>query len=175
MKYGISVLLLACCLALTACESTPQPGPVTGVVDVERVLRESSPAKDARKHLEEARAVLQKGMDALQEEWKDAPEAERHKAVAEGLAALSRQMAAEEAAANAVVMKLLREECEKWRATHKALAVASRQNLLAVDAGADITTEIVAAMNARSPEFSPLPAVQVTKRNVGGKSKDETK
>ena len=124
MKHVIPVLLLALCLALAACESDRQAGPPLGIVDVERVLRESAPAQAARRHLEEARAVLQKGMEALEQEWKDAPEAERRKAVAEGLAALNRKMASEEAADNAVVMKLLGEECEKWRATHKALAVA---------------------------------------------------
>ncbi len=175
MKQIVPVLLLTLCLALAACEAGSQSGPVTGIVDVERVMRESAPAKAARKHLEEARAVLQKGMDALQEEWKGAPEAERRKAVDEGLAALNRQLASEEAAANAVVMKLLREECEKWRATHKAVSVVSKQNLLAADAGADITAEIVAAMNARSPEFPALPTVQVKKRKAGDKPKDETK
>ena len=162
MKQAIPVLLLAFCLA--ACEAGSQSAPVMGIVDVERVMRESAPAKAARKHLEEARAVLQKGMNALEQEWKDAPEADRRKAVAEGLAALNRQMANEEAAANAVVMRLLREECEKWRATRRATAVASRQNLLAADAGADITAEVMASMNARSPEFPPLPTVQVKKR-----------
>ena len=110
MKQAVSVVLLSCCLALAACESASQSGPAVGMVDVEQVLRESAPAQAARKHLEAARAVLQKGMNALEEEWKDAPEAERRKAVAEGLAALNRQMANEEAAANAVVMQLLREE-----------------------------------------------------------------
>ena len=164
VKQAFSAIVLALCFALASCESGTQSSMITGIVDVERVLRESAPAQAARKHLEEARTVLQKGMEALEQEWKDAPEAEQRKAVAEGLAALNRQLAAEEAAANAVVMKLLREECEKWRATHKVVAVVSRQNLLAADAGADITPEVIAAMNARSPEFPALPAVQVKKR-----------
>lgn len=162
--FGAIACLLTLSLALAACESASQSGPGVGIVDVERVMRESAPAQAARKHLEAARAVLQKGMNALEEEWKDAPEAERRKAVAEGLATLNRQMANEEAAANAVVMQLLREECEKWRATHKAVAVASRRNLLAADAGADITAEVIAAMNARSPVFPALPTVQIKKR-----------
>jgi len=162
--FGAIACLLTLSLALAACESASQSGPAVGIVDVEQVLRESAPAQAARTHLEAARAVLQKGMNALEEEWKDAPEAERRKAVAEGLAALNRQLAAEEAAANAVVMQLLRGECEKWRATHRVPAVASRQNLLAADAGADITAEVIAAMNARSPVFPALPTVQIKKR-----------
>ena len=175
MKQGFSVFLLLLCLALVGCESEKQSGPVMGIVDVERVMRESVPAQAARKHLEEARAVLQKGMDDLEKEWKDAPEAERRKAIAEGLTALNRQMANEKAAADAVVMQLLREECEKWRATKKAVAVTSKQNLLASDAGSDITAEIVAAMNARVLEFKPLPTAQVKKREGGDKPKEEKK
>ena len=84
-------------------------------------------------------------------------------------------MAAEENSANALVMNLLQEECEKWRATKKAVAVTSKQNLLASDAGADITAEIVAAMNARVLEFKPLPAVQVKKREGSEKPTDKPK
>ncbi len=78
-------------------------------------------------------------------------------------------------AANGRVMGLLQEECEKWRATKKAVAVTSKQNLLASDAGADITAEIVAAMNARVLEFKPLPAVQVKKREGSEKPTDKPK
>ncbi len=91
------------------------------------------------------------------------------------MAALNRQMAAEENSANALVMKLLQEECEKWRATKKAVAVTAKQNLLAADAGADITAEIVTAMNGRVLDFQLLPAVQVKKRECGDKPKEETK
>ncbi len=83
MKQGFSVFLLLLCLALAGCEFDKQSGPLMGIVDVERVMRESVPAQAARKHLEEARAVLQKGMDDLEKEWKDAPETERRKAIAE--------------------------------------------------------------------------------------------
>ena len=160
----LPVLALLPCLALAACDRGEQSAPPVASVDVERAMRESAPGQVARKHVTEARAILQKGLEQLTQEWKDAPEAARRKAMSEGLAALNRQMATEEAAANAVVMKLLQEECEKWRATRKAVAVAPRQSLLAVDAGADITAEIIAAMNARAPEFPALPKVQVKKR-----------
>ncbi len=175
MKYVRFFLLVLACVSLLACETEKQFGPRMGIVDVERVMRESVPAQAARKHLEEAQAVLQKGMDDLEKEWKDAPETERRKAIAEGLTALNRQMVAEETSANALVMKLLQEECEKWRATKKAVAVTSKQNLLASDAGADITAEIVAAMNARVLEFKPLPAVQVKKREGSEKPTDKPK
>ena len=165
-KFAACLALLLCC-ALCACDSSRSDKPSTpllGIVDMERVMRESAPAKAARKHLEDVRDVLQKGMKALEEEWKDAPEAERSKTIAEGLSALNRQMAAEENAANRLVATLLQEECERWRATHKAVAVVSKQRLLAADAGADVTTDIVSAMNARTLDFPALPTVQIKKR-----------
>ncbi|MCR5814708.1 MAG: hypothetical protein K6G15_09480 [Desulfovibrio sp.] len=138
-------------------------------------MRESSPAQAARKHLEEARNVLQKGLQSLEEEWKDAPEDERRKVLAEGLAALQQRMAVEENLANRQVMALLEEECEKWRATHKAVSVVSRQSLLAADNATDITPEIVAAMNARVLEFPAQPFVQVKKREDSKGSKEDQK
>ena len=49
------------------------------------------------------------------------------------------------------------------------------KNLLASDAGSDITAEIVAAMNARVLEFQPLPAIKVKKREGSETPKDKPK
>ena len=48
-------------------------------------------------------------------------------------------------------------------------------NRPASDAGADITAEIVAGMNARVLEFQPLPAAQVKKREGSEKANDKPK
>ena len=53
--------------------------------------------------------------------------------------------------------------------------MTASSNRPASDAGADITAEIVAAMNARVLEFPPLPAVQVKKREGGEKANDKPK
>ena len=66
--------------------------------------------------------------------------------------------------ANAVVNKMLREESEKWRASHNALIVTTRQSLLASGSEVDITADVLSAMNARSPKFADLPQIEVNPR-----------
>ena len=146
---GFSFLALLFCVFLAACDGqdATQKQKLVGIVDLEQILRESGPALAARKHTAAVREVLQKGISELEKEWKDAPEAERNQALAEGTAALQRQLLREEQAANQVVLTLLRDECEKWRATNKALFVTAQQELLATDASANITAEIIEALN----------------------------
>ena len=155
------VLALMLALALPA-----QAAPVMGVVDVQKVLKESKAAGAARAHLEQARAALQMGLDALEAEYKGAPEAERRRVLSEGLMTLNRQMSIEEQAANQVVLQMMQEEAAKWRASSKASCVITLQNLLDADKSVDVTDKIIAAMNKRTPKFAELPRVDGKKREA---------
>ncbi|MBQ7456969.1 MAG: OmpH family outer membrane protein [Desulfovibrio sp.] len=163
---AFSFLALLLCVLLAACngQNAAQNQTLVGIVDLEQILRESDPAIAARKHVAAVRDVLKKGVSDLEKEWKDAPQAERNQALAEGATALQRQLLKEEQAANQVVLTLLKDECEKWRASHKALFVTTKQELLAADTGVDITAHIIAALNKRVPVFAALPTVSVNKR-----------
>jgi len=162
MKYAsiLPATLIAAAIAVTGCNDSN----TVGVVDVERVMKEASAAEAARQHLASVKTTLQDGLKKLEIEWKDADEKTRNAAIADGLNTLNRQMAAEEAAANAVVNKMLREESEKWRASHNALIVTTRQSLLASGSEVDITADVLSAMNARSPKFADLPQIEVNPR-----------
>ena len=158
----VGVLLLFCLLGLSACQN--EPAQVIGVVDVERVLTESVPGKAAIAHLEQAKAVLQKGLKDLEEEWKEASDEEKRRVLTEGLTALNRQMAVEEQAARKVVADIMFEEIRGWRLTHKASYVIARQNLLDADKTVDVTDEILHAMASKTAKFDPLPTVNIKKR-----------
>lgn len=150
--------------------------PLVGVVNVETILQKSVPAEAARKHLQQAKEILQKGMDDLEKEWKNAPEEERRRVLSEGLTALNRQMAIEENAANQVVLKIMQEECAKWRKDRKATMVIARQNILDADANVDITDTILKAMEKRVAHFADLPKVDVKDRkDVKKEEKKEDK
>ncbi|MBQ7618016.1 MAG: hypothetical protein IJS50_04000 [Desulfovibrio sp.] len=168
-------LALVLCLLLPACggDEQAQHQKLIGIVDLEQIMRESAPALAAQKHVAAVRDILQKGINDLEKEWQNAPEAERNAAMSEGVGALQRQMLKEEQAANQVVLKLLREECEKWRASKKAVFVTAKQELLATDSASDITSEIIEALSKRVPSFQALPSVSVKKRET--KNQEKTK
>lgn len=157
--------------SLSACQN--ESTKVIGVVDVERVLTESVPGKAALAHLEQAKAVLQKGLKDLEEEWKDASDEEKRRVLTEGLAALNRQMAVEEQAARKVVADIMLEEIRGWRLTHKASCVIARQNLLDADKTVDVTDEILHAMASKTATFAPLPTVNIKKRDSAQPEKEK--
>ncbi len=172
MKKIFTALAVSACLFMTACNDQSQ-STVVGVVDIERVMKESTPAESARKHLDEVRTTLQAGYKSLEKEWENAPASDRQKALADGLNVLNRQMAAEEAAANAVVHKLMLEETQAWVNKKKATFVVARQNLLTANPGIDITSEIISGMNGKQAQFAKLPTVQISPREEPKNEKSE--
>ena len=163
MKKIFTALAVSACLFMSACNDSQSV--LVGVVDIERVMKESTPAESARKHLEQVRTTLQEGYKSLEKEWENAPAADRQKALADGLNVLNRQMAAEEAAANQVVHKLMLEEAQAWMDSKKATFVVARQNLLTANPGVDITSDIISGMNGKQAQFAKLPTVQISPRD----------
>ncbi len=95
--------------------------------------------KASHRHLEEVQSVLQKGVPNLEQEWKEAPEANRTIATSEGLSNAEppdggRGKRHQQACSNPA-----QEMCGLWRAAHKAQGATSKQSLLASDASAGFT------------------------------------
>lgn len=148
------------CIFLTGCLNFDD-SPKVGVVDVERVLRESNAAQAAIKHLGAVRQRLDAGWSELQKAYAAMPQKEREQALTQGLQALRRQMALEEAAAKQVVVNLMQAEAARWRENNKAQMVLPSKGLLDTAPGMDITQAIVEAMNLHEPAFAALPTVHV--------------
>ena len=85
----------------------------------------------------------------------------RGQALTQGLQALRRQMALEEAAARQVVVNHMLAEAARWRENNKAQMALPRNSLLDTAPGTDITQAIVEAMNLQEPAFATLPTVHV--------------
>lgn len=172
-------VLLAMGLMLTGCEGDESPQAeekaLVGVVDVQKIMQQSVPAKAAAQHLQEARAVLQKGLKDLEEKWKDAPENEKRRVLTEGVVTLNRQMAREDAAAKQIVGQIMQEECAKLRAEQKLTFVVARQTLIDADSQTDITDNVLKAMETRVAQFPPLPKVDVKDRPAPEPKAEEKK
>lgn len=161
-----ALMFLAClCLPfVSSCNAAPKAPSVVSV-DMQRLMTESEPAKQASEHLKQVRAVLQKGFDELRETYKDAPKDERETILVNGLAALNRQMELETRAASQVVNGIVVEEISKWRKTSGVSLVIARSIVIDGDmANADYTKTILAAVNKRKATFAVLPSVNIEKR-----------
>ena len=161
MKRQIRFTVLGLlCIFLTGCLNFDDP-PRVGVVDVDRILRESRAAQAAVRHLDAVRQRLDAGWNELQKTQSAAPSAEREQTLTQGLNTLRRQMALEEAAARQVVVNHMQTEVARWRESTKAQMVLPRNGMLDAAPGMDITETILDAMNKHDPAFASLPTVHV--------------
>ncbi|MEG2173494.1 MAG: OmpH family outer membrane protein [Desulfovibrionaceae bacterium] len=161
-KFPLLCALLLALGLMPACTDTATAESI-GVVNTNRILTESQPAKAGEAHLKKVQGVLQKGLDDLQKMYKGkekTPQAQQ--AIREGYAALEQQMAAEKQAVLQVLGKALDKAVKEWRADNKKiLVVVSQQVLLDADASVDVTSAVMQEMNQQKPEFPALPTVKV--------------
>ena len=100
--FALMLLTFSCLPFVSSCNAAPKAPSVVSV-DMQRLMTESEPAKQASEHLKQVRAVLQKGFEELRETYEGTPKDERETILANGLAALNRQMELETRAASQVV------------------------------------------------------------------------
>ncbi len=170
LTLAMSALLLA--FGSPAHAAPAAPGKVA-VADMEQIVNESEPGKQAAEHLKKVQASLQQGFDELRERYKDAPEQERNRILAEGLNLLNRQMDLERLAASKRVNDVAVEEIEKWRKKQGALCVLPRSAVLAGDwEKLDCTKEILKAVNGRQVDFGNVPKVNIKEKVEAEAGKD---
>ena len=158
-----------CCAVLIAtalcCGAARTEG--LAVVDAERIFRESAPGKAGEAHLQQARDILQKGLEELRGHYKGKEDtAEAVAALREGQAALERQFAAERLAVRKVLAATLENVIRVWFAVNvksgAISAVAPASAFFAYSPALDVTDAIMREMDREKPAFHALPTVTVT-------------
>ena len=159
-----SIVFLAMFASLSAAAFATE----IAVVDTEKLLVQSEPGKLGQAHLEAVQKVLQKGYNDLLALYRGQENtAEAQNAVAQGQAALERQMEVERAAVTSVLQSELMASVEAWRKKNpKFHAVMARQLLLDAAPRLDVTDAVMKEMNRRKPKFAALPTVTVKKPEV---------
>lgn len=165
--FSFVLLAFFCLPFVSSCDAAPKV-PAVVSVDMQRLMTESEPAKQASGHLTEVRAVLRKGFEELREAYKNAPKEQQETILANGLAALNRQMDLEARAAAKTINDIIVEEVSKWRKSNGVLLVIPRSAVIDGDwDSADYTKTILAAVNKRKATFAALPAVNIVKEQAG--------
>ena len=131
-----------------------------------KILIQSNAAHLGREHVKAAQASLENGYAALAKELSHLPEQQKQKEMQEAARKLNQQLELEKAAVNQVITRMMMEEIRSFRIQNKLELVLPKQVILDVDAGIDITNQIIKAMNAKKPTFGKLPVVQVKKRST---------
>lgn len=133
---------------------------IVAVVDVEKIMTESVPAREGAEHFKKAHDVLQKGMSDLEAKVKDMPADKRDRELINGQRTLQAQLNSERMAVTKVVNDLMIDVIRDWRVSNKVAIVTAKQSLLDADNVLDITDKVIVALNKKKATFPDLPVVK---------------
>lgn len=135
----------------------------SAIIDIEKILIESNAAHQGREHVQAVRERLEQGYAELAKALAKTPEEQRQKEMQEAAKALNQQLELEKHAVNQVITRMMMEEVRSFRIANKIEMVVPKQVVLDADAGIDITSQIIKAMNTKNPVFGQLPTIQIKK------------
>lgn len=165
MKKLVIALVVALCLGFLPVMSGAANATEIAVVDVNKILTDSTPAKAGEEHLKKVQEILQKGLNDVIELYKgkeNTPEAQQD--VAQAYSALNQQMAIEQQAVRQVLEGLLIESAKEWRAKNTKYDVVMNSALLMdFNNKMDATAAVLKIFNTKKADFPALPQVTVNK------------
>lgn len=146
--------VLALCGLLAACDTGTSEK--IGVVDMNRLMRESVPGKAGLKYIEAQQAELQAKLDAVQDRLEKNPGDEGAAQELQKLYAESQQRIQSEG--QNVVTKLLdaiQKSLDVWRAQHGYAMLIRLEALDSFDAALDVTNAIMSDIDKLKLDFNP--------------------
>lgn len=144
------------------------------LLNVERIIAESTPGKAGREHLDIIDQRFQQGLNELHKSYQNAPEEEQRRVFNNAEETLVRQFSVEERGVGDALKKIIHEEAEKWRQNNNVSAIFPLQLALVSDGKQlDCTDEILAAVNQRQITFAELPELTINQPTSSGQRKPE--
>lgn len=158
MKYicSLAALLLISALGWLFWQQG-HPAPTIALLDIEKVIAESTPGKAGRAHLDKLDLHFRQGLQQLHENYQQAPAAEQQRVIANAEQMLGQQFGQEERTITEDLKRIILDEAEKWRQKHGARMVLPAQLALASAGEVDCTDEVLKAVNQREMRFARLP------------------
>ena len=186
------ILILTLCLLFSGlifgCEnSASAPSQKIGLVNINRILVDSEPGRQAAKYMEnlqdklrEEASELQKKAQKLAEKEnsdkdKDINEEEEEKLQREiqmGYVRLQTKLQAEQQNVNSILNDVVHRVVEKYRRDNGYALIIFSDVVLSFDEQTDVTSNITQVMNQEKVEFKPLP--EGTPENQAPEEKKET-
>lgn len=128
------------------------------LLNVERIIAESSPGKAGREHLDVIDRRFQQKLDELHKNYQNAPEQVQRRVFSNAEETLVKMFSMEERGVSDSLKKIIHEETEKWRQEHHISAIFPLQvTLVSDEKRLDCTDEILAAVNQRQIAFAAMP------------------
>lgn len=168
MRIRFLVLsLLVLCLAVSGCQQTQEPAVKVGVVDMNRLLRDSEPGKEASRFLEGMQKEIQQQIDDVQARLGKDPENE---ALQRELQAIymggQQRINAEQQNVVSQLLDLTQRLVNNYRKANGLSVVLGTDVAVAYDPALDVTNALLDEMNKQKVNFvsvsNPQPEAPAT-------------
>ena len=165
--------LLVLCLAVSGCQQTQEPAVKVGVVDMNRLLRDSEPGKEASRFLEGMQKEIQQQIDDVQARLGKDPENENLQRELQAIYMGGQQrINAEQQNVVSQLLDLTQRLVNNYRKANGLSVVLGTDVAVAYDPALDVTNALLDEMNKQKVNFvsvsnpqpeAPAPAAQDAK------------
>ena len=157
-------LALGLCLLLPACQQADTAKPQLAVVDMARIMRDSEPGKAGVKFLEGIQAEMQSSLNDIQSRLQKNPnDAQAQKELQTIYMAAQQRMQTEQQNVINVLYDMVQRVINGYRTEKGYAVILNSEAAAAYDAKADVTADIVAAVNKQKVDFKPAAKDQEAK------------
>lgn len=155
MRIRLLVLsLLMLCLAVSGCQQTQEPATKVAVVDMNRLLRDSEPGKEASRFLEGLQKEIQQQIDDVQSRLAKEPENETLQRELQAIYMGGQQrINAEQQNVVSQLLDLTQRLVNNYRKTNGLSVVLGSDMAVAYDPALDVTTALLDEMNKQKVNF----------------------
>ena len=152
-------LLLLLGFFIVACEAQEQSSKTSiAVVDMARVMRDSTPGKEGVKFLESRQTALQGQLDAIQDKLEKNPEDEKAMQELQRVYAVSQQrMQAEQQNVVNILFDTIQRTLNDYCTREGYDVILGSEAAAAFNQKIDITDAVIAEVDKQKVEFKPLP------------------
>lgn len=152
------IIAVAASLLLSGCNDNTESATVK-IVDVEKVLAQSSLLTQESVHLNKVKETLLAGKKAATANYARMSREDAQKAALADKLLLEKSWNQQRTRARTETLEVIYTAVEKYRAEQKIKLVAHKTAIIAGDAGADISDEIVTRLKGQQIKYAPLPEV----------------
>lgn len=146
--------LLVLCLAVSGCQQTQEPAVKVGVVDMNRLLRDSEPGKEASRFLEAMQKEIQQQIDDVQARLGKDPENENLQRELQAIYMGGQQrINAEQQNVVSQLLDLTQRLVNNYRKANGLSVVLGTDVAVAYDPALDVTNALLDEMNKQKVNF----------------------
>lgn len=146
--------LLVLCLAVSGCQQTQEPAVKVGVVDMNRLLRDSEPGKEASRFLEGMQKEIQQQIDDVQARLGKDPENENLQRELQAIYMGGQQrINAEQQNVVSQLLDLTQRLVNNYRKANGLSVVLGTDMAVAYDPALDVTNALLDEMNKQKVNF----------------------